>query len=99
MSEPALFPRPPRDAPTLSRQYADGEHRAGPGVTVKWTRRAPSGRIDCDECTAVQHETHGAYWPRRRVRVRRVVNGVTLDLCPPHAAAWKTRDYEDGATA
>lgn len=99
MSPPALFPKPEKETATLSRQFSNGEYRAGPGVKVKWTRRAPRSRADCDECTALQHETQGAYWPRRQVRIRRAVNGTTLDLCPLHAALWKDRDHEEGATA
>lgn len=94
----ALFPKPEKETPALSRRFAHGEYRAGPGVTVKWTRRAPRARADCDECTALQYETHGAYWPRRQVRARRSVNGTRLDLCPLHASAWKDRDHEEGAT-
>ena len=98
MNTPALFPRPDNNAPALSQRFANGEHRAGPGVKVKWARRAPRSRADCDECTALQHETRGEYWPRRQVRVRRTVNGTTLDLCAAHAAAWKDRDHQEGVT-
>lgn len=98
MSSSALFPQPKKETASLSQQFAHGEYRAGPGVKVKWTRRAPRTRADCDECAALQHETRGAYWPRRQVRVRRAVHGTTLDLCPLHAAAWKDRDQQEGAT-
>lgn len=97
MSSAGLFPQPDKDLPRLSQEFANGEHRAGPGVKVKWTRRATRSRADCDECTALQHETRGAYWPRRQVRNRRSVNGNTLDLCSAHAAAWKDRDHQEGA--
>lgn len=97
MNSPALFPRPKKETPTLSQKFARGEYRASPGVKVKWTRRAPRSRADCDECTALQHETQGEFWPRRQVRIRRTANGLTLDLCAAHAAAWKDRDYQEGA--
>lgn len=94
----ALFPQPRPDPPALSRRFAHGEYRATPGAAVKWARRVLKGRADCDECVALQHETHGEYWPRRQVLARRTVNGTTLDLCAGHAAAWKHRDHQEGAT-
>lgn len=97
MNATGLFPRPDKDIPKLSKQFGNGEYRAGPGVKVKWTRRAPRARADCDECTALQHETNGQYWPRRQVRHRRAVGGTTLDLCAAHALAWKDRDHQEGA--
>jgi hypothetical protein len=97
MNTPALFPKPEKQTPALSTMFAHGEYRAGPGVKVKWTRRAPRGTADCDECAALQHETRGAFWPRRQVRVRRSVNGTTLELCAAHAVAWKNRDHQEGA--
>ncbi len=98
MSAPALFPRPERNDPDLSRTFASGEYRAGPGEKVKWTRRVLRTRADCHECIALQHETQGAYGPRRQVRLRRAVHGTTLDLCGAHANAWKDRDHQEGAT-
>lgn len=95
----ALFPRPEKETPKLSRRFSNGEYRSGPSVKVKWARRVLRGRADCDECTALQHETHGEYWPRRQVRARRTVHGTTLDLCAAHAAAWKDRDHQEGAIA
>jgi hypothetical protein len=97
MSGAGLFPPPDKDLPRLSTQFAHGEYRAGPGVKVKWTRRATRSRADCDECTALQHETNGQFWPRRQVRHRRAVNSTTLDLCSAHAVAWKDRDHTEGA--
>lgn len=97
-SRPALFPQPKRELPTLSTRFGSGDYRAGHGQKVKWTRKAPRLRADCDECTALQHETHGEFWPRRQVRSRRAVNTTVLDLCSGHAAAWKDRDTVDGAT-
>lgn len=94
----SLFPKPERETPALSRRFAHGEYRAGPGVKVTWVRRVLRGRADCDECTALQYETHGQYWPRRQVRIRRKVGSTTLDLCSLHAAAWKDRDHQEGAT-
>jgi len=98
MNANALFDQPARDMPRLSQRYAHGEYRAGPGIKVKWTRCAPRARADCDECTALQHETHGQYWPRRQVRQRRAVNGLRLDLCGAHTQAWRDRDVLDGAS-
>lgn len=97
MKTPALFPKPDEERPALSQRFAHGEYRAGRDVKVKWTRRPARRRADCDECSALQHETHGAYWPRRQVRTRRAVNGTTLDLCALHAVAWKDRDHQEGA--
>jgi hypothetical protein len=97
MSNPSLFPKPEREPPRLSSRFGNGEYRAGPGITVKWTRRTLTTRADCDECTALQHETDGDYWPRRQVRHRRTMNGTRLDLCNAHTAAWKDRDALDGA--
>lgn len=97
MSAPGLFPKPEKETPALSQQFARGEYRAGPDVKVKWTRRVLRGRADCDECIALQHETRGQYWPRRQVRTRRAVHGTTLDLCAAHAVAWKDRDHQEGA--
>lgn len=97
MAKPGLFPQPERDIPVLSARFGNGEYRAGPGMKVKWTRKAPRARADCDECAALQHETRGAYGPRRQVRARRAVTGTTLDLCAAHAVAWKSRDIADGA--
>jgi hypothetical protein len=99
MNTAGLFPKPEKDPPALSRTFNTGDYRAGPGVKVKWTRRVLRGRADCDECTALQHETSGQYWPRRQVRIRRAVNGTKLDLCAGHGAAWKDRDHQEGALA
>lgn len=98
MSPPGLFPKPAKETPDLSQTFARGEYRAEPGEKVKWTRRQPRSRADCDECAALQHETDGAYWPRRQVRERRTAHGTRLDLCGAHAAAWKDRDHQEGAT-
>lgn len=92
---PAMFPKPPRTLTPLSEHYANGNHRAAGGA-VKWTRRQPRAHADCDECTALQHETGGAFWPRRQVRNRRAVNGTVLDLCAGHTLEWRARDSEDG---
>ena len=89
-----LFPKPQEEPPKLSRRFGHGEYRATPGAAVTWTRRVLKTRTDCDECVALQHESHGEYWPRRQVRVRRRVGGTTLDLCGLHAAAWKDRDHQ-----
>lgn len=96
MSGPALFPKPEPDIPKLSQKFSTAEYRNRPGVKVKWARKAPRARADCDECTALQHETAGAYWPRRQIRGRRTANDTTLDLCSAHIAAWKDRDTTNG---
>lgn len=93
---PALFPKPDEEPPRLSERYGHGEYRAGPGIKVRWARRAPRARADCDECAALQHETKGEYWPRRQVRQRRTMGETRLDLCGAHAAAWRDRDALDG---
>lgn len=94
---PGLFPPPERSIPQLSDRFAKGEHRAGLDVKVKWTKKAPRTKADCDECIAYQHETEGKFGPRRQIRHRRSVNGLHLDLCHAHALAWKDRDNDDGA--
>jgi hypothetical protein len=94
MIAPALFPPPDPDIPRLSTRFLT--FRRIPGDKVKWARKAPRARADCDECAALQHETQGRYWPRRQVRARRTVNGGhPLDLCGAHAQAWKDRDRAD----
>jgi hypothetical protein len=98
---PALFPRPTPERPQLSARYAHPPWLAGHGDTVRWTRQAATGRADCDECAALQHETRGEFWPRRQVRARRVVNtnpATALRLCGAHTAAWKDRDTTAGAS-
>lgn len=96
-ADPGLFPAPEKDIPTLSKRFGHGEYRAGPGQKVKWTPKKPRVHTDCEECSALQHETRGAYGPRRQIRTRRAVNGTGLDLCHAHALAWKGRDTHDGA--
>jgi hypothetical protein len=88
-----LFPAPGSEAPALSRHLAEHHQLIQPWDTVKWTRRAAKSRLDCQECAMVQHETRGAYHPRRRAKLRRTTSfGSRLDLCNAHAQAWKTRD-------
>lgn len=91
-----LFPKPEAEPPRLSERYAFGEYRAGPGIKVGWNAFKPRRRADCDECTALQHETKGAYWPRRQARHRRTMGNTRLELCGAHTAAWKDRDALDG---
>lgn len=93
---PGLFPKPEAEPPRLSARYAYGEYRAGSGMKVQWTSCAPRRRSDCDECTALQHETNGDYWPRRQARHRRTMGDTRLELCGAHTAAWKDRDVLDG---
>jgi hypothetical protein len=89
-----MFPMPPRTLTPLSRAFSSGDYRSA-GHEVTWARRQPRARADCDECTALQHETGGKYWPRRQVRHRRTTNGTVLDLCAGHAHEWRARDEED----
>ncbi|MEV0766552.1 hypothetical protein [Nocardia sp. NPDC050435] len=91
-------------APLSSRYGQDQSYRAEPFHRPKWTTPKPSAGSCCDECAAMQHETHAAggasgfttmrMQPRhRRAFVREP--GTVLRLCNLHAQAWRDRDAAD----
>lgn len=90
----SLFAEPQRQPRRLSRLYAADQYRAWPGRVCRYARY--SGRLDCDECMAEQHE--GApFRTRARATVRRTVNGdAELLLCSHHLLLWDERDEHDG---
>jgi hypothetical protein len=97
MPRPALFPEPPRDLPDLSAALATPAYRLDRGEKAKWTRINVK-TIDCVECTHLQHETRGAFGPRRQAKWRRALpEGHRLDLCRAHEMAWRERDKTDSA--
>ncbi len=57
--------------------------------TARWTKI--NRREDCDECLAVQAQTHGST-RRQPARQTRTSGGHTLQLCFPHAEEWKAKD-------
>lgn len=88
-----LFPAPEPAPPGLSTGLAGQHEITAPTQKVKWTRRAATSRVDCQECAMLQHETRGSYGPRRRAKWRRTTClGAHLDLCTAHMQAWKARD-------
>lgn len=94
---PALFPEPPPDMPALSAQLSGPAWRLEPGGRARWTQISVK-TIDCAECTWLQHETRGAFGPRRQAKRRRKADGMPrLDLCRSHAQAWQQRDENDSA--
>lgn len=75
----------------LSRIYDTPTYRARPNTRPVY-RDAPI-QAPCDECVAVQHETHGKFGPRLPARVRRILVGAPdLRLCGRHVQAWRDRD-------
>lgn len=80
--------------PALSDAFDNDKYRARPTDGVSW---APVRTAQpCDECAAVQHQTHGAAGPRRPARTRRSITPqITLLLCHIHADSWRTRDSSD----
>lgn len=56
---------------------------------ARWTKI--HGRETCDECLAVQHETHGSARRQPARWTRHDPVGV-LRLCAVHAEDWKTKD-------
>src|SRR5262245_24608512 len=96
--DPALFPEPDPDIPALSAGLGGAAWRLEPGQRARWTDLRVK-TIDCVECTWLQHETRGAYGPRRQAKRRRTAGQrPRLDLCRAHALAWKQRDETDSAT-
>ncbi len=92
-----LFEEPPARASTLSTLYATARYRVDRGRFPKWTKIATNA--ECDECFALQHETHGAYGHRFAARHQRSFGSgrPTLKLCNVHAEQWRDRDRDDTA--
>lgn len=78
---------------SLSARFDADSYHARPKDLIRWT--TATGQRPCDECAALQHETHGTH-PRKPARHRRAITeGPDLLLCHPHAEAWKDRDAYD----
>lgn len=93
-----LFREPEHLPHALSRTTAEGSYRARKGRPAKWTKYA--GKLDCEECGALQHEGYhpGAPLPRLRVQAtarRAILGGPDLLLCGPHRTLWLERDAQD----
>lgn len=79
----------------LSEVYDAPLYRAVPGDEPGWSP-VTRARVDCDECAALQHESHGKYGPRQKPRQKRAFHGgPELLLCSAHALAWHERDDID----
>lgn len=94
---PGLFPAPRPQLPELSLMLSAPVYRLLGGQRAKWTDLSTT-TIDCQECAMLQHETHGAYGPRRLAKHRRKhPDGPALDLCRAHTQTWKRRDAQDSS--
>lgn len=97
VGRPALFPEPAPDIPALSKTLAACQYRLGPGDQARWIRINVK-TLDCMECAHLQHETRGAFGPRRQAKRRRIgpePDFARLDLCRAHALVWEQRDETD----
>lgn len=93
-----LFDKPGEEPMRLSKALAGAEYRLVKDEKAKWTDVHLKGYRACQECSAVQHETGGAFGPRRQIKKRRRSPGSpALELCQQHAQLWKTRDEEDSS--
>lgn len=85
----------PTSAAGLSALLDTENRHARPGDTIRWAQTTSSR--PCDECVALQHETHGRH-QRMRPRHRRSIvgaGGTEMTLCAQHAQAWHDRDDYD----
>ncbi|OBA54439.1 hypothetical protein A5789_22020 [Nocardia sp. 852002-51101_SCH5132738] len=93
-TRPALRVVADNTAP-LSQTYDAPLYRATAQDKPTWDQLTRS-RGDCDECAALQHESHGKYGPRAKARQKRAFHGgPELLLCSAHALAWHDRDDID----
>ncbi len=80
-----MFPEPEQTPVVLSRHFQS--LRSTPDAT--WKKRSYRAFRGCDECYWLQHETDGAFHPRRKVAWQRMAVAGTVELCTEHARLWK----------
>jgi len=91
-----MFDRPEPPRVELSQALAVDANRLIRGETARWTSVRIKSPRPCQECSQLQHETRGAFGPRRQVTHRRKhPYGGVLELCNEHTRLWKERDEQD----
>jgi hypothetical protein len=91
-----MFEKPAEQKVELSRALSVAANRLAVEEAAKWTAIKVKGVRPCQECAYMQHETGGAFGPRRQAKHRRThPRGGAIELCTAHADLWKTRDEKD----
>lgn len=86
----------------MSAAHAGVEWRGHSALRARYTPLRALRLPPCDECSALQHETRGAYGARARAKYTRTLTHrgaptKPLRLCTQHAQVWRTRDTADNA--
>ena len=91
-----LFDKPGEQPMRLSKALSGPDYRLRKDEKAKWTNVNLKTYRPCQECAAVQHETGGAFGPRRQIKKRRrVVGGKVIEMCQQHAQLWRELDAKD----
>lgn len=91
-----MFDKPEGQPVELSHGLSAFEYRLSKGEKAKWTAIKVKGPRPCQECAYMQHQTNGAFGPRRQAKHRRAhPMGPALELCHAHRDLWLDRDAKD----